>query len=426
MIQPDAKCVVNGHKVNEVIDALNPLLNMDIIIGNVAQPQIQYSSGAVQIVIPPGGGASTNEELDIIDDNNQASTRWFLTTTTQGSGGAAIASGTGTNIGSTGGKNNPAATKGDRDKLGGGVAGGPAGGKNRDNLDRAAAGGGAAPIGGNDGQGGVVGGGIIIDNPQGMPLFDPTTGKAVPGTGTNLTGGRDAPQGDLADDGMTAAQIADWFKRTQGGGTTPIPLGDDTRGTPMSNQQYQAWLAAGSPPPTGGAALRDTGGGTTPIPLGDDTRGTPMSNQQYQAWLAAGSPPPTGGAALRDTGGGTDGTSQPSRDPVYAPGQPRTVDKFGKPINQAYKRPTDGRRPGESNIDFLTRLAINDPVTHGATLKRQIEADMYAKAYNEAKTISKNAGMSFDSNDFNAQWEYQAGRRKQLVEQEFNRLIGRQ
>ena len=199
MIQPDAKCVVNGHKVNEVIDALNPLLNMDIIVGNVAQPQIQYSSGAIQIVIPPGGGASTNEQLDIVDENNQASTRWFLTTTTQGSGGAAIASGTGTNIGSAGGKNNPAATTGNRDKLGGGIAGGPAGGKNRDNLDRAAAGGGAAPIGGNDGQGGNVGAPVQIDNPQ-------DGGRTRPGSAVAIGGRRAQPAaGDIAPEALPAA-----------------------------------------------------------------------------------------------------------------------------------------------------------------------------------------------------------------------------
>ena len=198
MIQPDAKCVVNGHKVNEVIDALNPLLNMDIIVGNVAQPQIQYSSGAIQIVIPPGGGASTNEQLDIVDENNQASMRWFLTTTTQGSGGAAIASGTGTNIGSAGGKSNPAATTGDRDKLGGGIAGGPAGGKNRDNLDRAAAGGGAAPIGGG-GQGGNVGAPVQIDNPQ-------DGGRTRPGSAVAIGGRRAQPAaGDIAPEALPAA-----------------------------------------------------------------------------------------------------------------------------------------------------------------------------------------------------------------------------
>ena len=85
----------------------------------------------------------------------------------------------------------------------------------------------------------------------------------------------------------------------------------------------------------------------------------------------------------------------------------------------------DGRNPGESNTDFLARLATGDPVKHGPTLKRQIEADMYRKAYDEAKEMSKNAGIPFDSNDFNAQWERQAGRRKQLVKKEFNRLIGR-
>ena len=87
MITADAKCVVNGPKLNEVIDAINPLLGMDIIVGNVSQPEIKYSSDAIQIVIPPGGGGSTNEQLDIVDANNTAAQRWFLTTLQEGSGG---------------------------------------------------------------------------------------------------------------------------------------------------------------------------------------------------------------------------------------------------------------------------------------------------------------------------------------------------
>lgn len=83
MIQPNAKCVVNGPKVNEVINALNQLLNIDITIGDVNEPQVQYGYDGVQIVLPKGG-AFTNEELDVVDSNNTASTRWFATSTTQG------------------------------------------------------------------------------------------------------------------------------------------------------------------------------------------------------------------------------------------------------------------------------------------------------------------------------------------------------
>ena len=134
MITPDAKCVVNGPKVNEAIDAINSLLNMNIIIGNVKQPQIQYSSSAVQIVIPPGGG-STNEELDIVDSNNTAAKRWFLTTLEQGSAdtdGDAGGGGENPNIGSPGGQSNTSGALKDRDNLGGGGGGGV--NANRDQL----------------------------------------------------------------------------------------------------------------------------------------------------------------------------------------------------------------------------------------------------------------------------------------------------
>lgn len=136
MIIADAKCVVNGPKVNEAIDAINSLLNMDIIIGNVSQPQIQFSSSAVQIVIPPAGGGSTNEQLDIVDSNNAASSRWFLTTTEQGDADASADSGGGDsipNIGSNGGQNNSSGALKDRDNLSGGGGGSM---QNRDKLNK--------------------------------------------------------------------------------------------------------------------------------------------------------------------------------------------------------------------------------------------------------------------------------------------------
>ena len=132
MITADAKCVVNGPKLNEAINALNPLLGMDIIIGNVSQPEIKYSSDSVQIVIPPGGG-STNEQLDVVDANNTAAQRWFMTTDEQGDADTDGDSSAGTNVGSPQNKTNDTtgALK-DRDNLGGGGGGGV--NANRDQL----------------------------------------------------------------------------------------------------------------------------------------------------------------------------------------------------------------------------------------------------------------------------------------------------
>ena len=87
MISPDAKCVVNGEKLNEAIEALNGLLNMSIMVGTSETPQVKISSGSTQIVLPPSGGADTNELLDIVDANNTAAQRYFLTTEEAGNAG---------------------------------------------------------------------------------------------------------------------------------------------------------------------------------------------------------------------------------------------------------------------------------------------------------------------------------------------------
>lgn len=88
MITPDAKCIVNGEKVNEAIYELNKLLSMSIMVGTSDTPQVKFGSGSVQIILPPSGGADTNELLDVVDSNNTASSRWFLTTDAVGAGGA--------------------------------------------------------------------------------------------------------------------------------------------------------------------------------------------------------------------------------------------------------------------------------------------------------------------------------------------------
>ena len=57
------------------------------------------------------------------------------------------------------------------------------------------------------------------------------------------------------------------------------------------------------------------------------------------------------------------------------------------------------------------------------SLKKQIEANMYMDALKEAQKTSNNAGASFDSNKFNAQWENQAADRKQQVLQKATAMI---
>jgi len=83
MIEPNAKCVVNGSKLNEAIDALNALLNIDITMADVSEPQVKYGAGGVQIVIPAPDGFA-NELLDVVDSSNSASTRWFVTSSVSG------------------------------------------------------------------------------------------------------------------------------------------------------------------------------------------------------------------------------------------------------------------------------------------------------------------------------------------------------
>jgi len=83
MIEPNAKCVVNGSKLNEAIDALNALLNIDITMADVSEPQVKYGGSGVQIVIPAPDGFA-NELLDVVDSSNSASTRWFVTSSVSG------------------------------------------------------------------------------------------------------------------------------------------------------------------------------------------------------------------------------------------------------------------------------------------------------------------------------------------------------
>ena len=85
MIDPDAKCVVNGPKVNETIRGLNPLLNMEIVRVAAAQgAEVVYGPGGVQLLIPLANSVEgfEQEEIDIVDATNTPSTRYFMTSET--------------------------------------------------------------------------------------------------------------------------------------------------------------------------------------------------------------------------------------------------------------------------------------------------------------------------------------------------------
>jgi len=200
MIQPDAKCVNNGKKLNETIKGLNSILN------NVV-----------------------SEEIDIVDSNNQPSKRWFV-------------------VGKLTGQKQDSGT-GDRDNLGNTPSN-----KNRDKLTT-----GGTPLG--NGAGVAPTGNISTGRPAGDLVDDGMTAKqaganflknkqragsanmiSVGGAGVdefgNTIGG--SGRGDLADDGMTAKQAGANFlaNRQRAAGTTPAPLpgapplGGDTTPSP--------------------------------------------------------------------------------------------------------------------------------------------------------------------------------------------------
>ena len=213
MIQPDAKCINNGKKLNETIKGLNSILN------NVV-----------------------SEEIDIVDSNNQPSKRWFV-------------------VGKLTGQKQDSDT-GDRDNLGN-----TPNDKNRDSLDKGA----GRPIA--PGNAGVAPTGNIS---TGRPLADGSTAAdsrakflaereraaggsanmiSVGGTGVDEFGNTIGSAGRPVADGSTAADSrAKFLAARQGATTTPAPLpgapplGGDTTPAPLP----------GAPP---------LGGDTTPAPL---------------------------------------------------------------------------------------------------------------------------------------------------------------
>ena len=277
MITPDAKCVVNGSKVNEAIIALNPLLSMSVgYIGGGKPPQVTYSDGEVKILLPLADSVEgfSMEELDVVDSNNAASSRYFMTSLSSVSTyGTTTASTSGT---PTGRQSSPQPTKG-RNKLN---AGGNSAGNNRDQLStggalRDTSGGGVAPNG-------IIGGGGALRD-DGSTAADSRAkflaernraagGSAnmisVGGTGVdefgNTIGGTG---GALRDNGQTAEQARkNFLEHKKRAASSPAPL----PGAPPPNQPT-------TPPPTPGAP-----------PLGGDT--TPPPNQPTTSTQADASP----------------------------------------------------------------------------------------------------------------------------------------
>lgn len=226
MINPDAKCVVNGSKVNEVIMALNPLLDMEVIVGDVNEPTIKYSEGGIKIIIPSPEGY-LNEQLDVVTPSNTAGSRWFLTSTSQGSASSSGASTTTANATPIN-KSQPSTPNKGRDEMprvGGGQ-------NNRDKLNTATGGGKGVKV--------STGGALRDDGTSAMPLA-PSMALRDTGTGAMPI----APSMALRDDGVTA--------RT--GGTVGGPATDEF-GNVLGSGNLGMPVA-----PTG-----DTGADTTPLP----------------------------------------------------------------------------------------------------------------------------------------------------------------
>ena len=261
MITPDAKCVVNGSKVNEAIIALNPLLSMSVgYIGGGKPPQVTYSDGEVKILLPLADSVEgfSMEELDVVDSNNAASSRYFMTSLSSVSTyGTTTASTSGT---PTGRQSSPQPTKG-RNKLN---AGGNSAGNNREQLST-----GGMPLAPGSSVGAAVDirsgvnsagidtgkSGVAADSRRGVNSAGIDTGVDQFGNTIGGTGG------GLRDDGMTAEQARKQFlegKKRAAASPAPLPgappLGGDTTppplpGAPPPNQPTTPPPLPGAPPP---------------------------------------------------------------------------------------------------------------------------------------------------------------------------------
>ena len=291
MIQANAKCIVNGDKVNETIMAVNSLMNVDIVVGNVDEPQVKYFPEGFLIVLPRGS-SYTNEELYYVDANNDVASRWFVTSTTQASTSPVSTSGIPTGKQST---SQPRSK--DRNSLGNTPSN-----TNRDQLTTGGAlldssgSGGVAPTGNVTG-----GGGALRDD-----------GSRPANQGGGIAGG-------MADDGQTAEQSRANFlaNKQRAAGTTPAPSGvaggmaDDGQTAEQSRTNFlanQQRAADTTPAPLPGAPPQ--GGDTTPAPL----PGAPPQG-------GGATPPPTPGAPPLSGDEPTTRTPRPSSSmPMMAAG----------------------------------------------------------------------------------------------------------
>ena len=226
MIKPDAKCVVNGKKVNEVIQFVNDLLKI----------------------------ANSAEEFDVVEQGNISGKRWFLTGNISGQ------------------KQGSAAP--DRDTLGG--HGGAGEGDNRNQLN------GQAPlVQAPRGQGGVVAGGVTISNAQGRAGTGPQPIGALLDTGTS--GRPPAPTGALRDTGTSGIPLAP-STALRDTGTTAGTRGEV--GGPATDE-FGNVLGSGNVgmpvAPTAG-----TGADTTPLPGAPPRTGEPTRDRGARSAVKAG------------------------------------------------------------------------------------------------------------------------------------------
>lgn len=215
MIQANAKCVVNGKKVNEIAGWLNQFINL------------------------------TEEEIDIVDAGNTPGKRWFLTGKLAGDLGAG------------------SAEDGDRNNLGGtsgNSQGSDGGGNSREQLST-----GGRPLA----PGSSVG--AAVDISTGRPVADGSTAAdsrakflaernraaggsanmiSVGGAGVDEFGNEIGGAGRPVTDGSTAADSrAKFLAARQGATTTPTPL----PGAPPLGGDTTPAPSTATPPPTPGA-----------------------------------------------------------------------------------------------------------------------------------------------------------------------------
>lgn len=80
-IEPAKCCIPKRDKINEIIKALNPLLQIEVRQYG-SDTEVKYTSSNVLITIPEGGGVPDGydeEILDVVESGNTAGQRYFLT-----------------------------------------------------------------------------------------------------------------------------------------------------------------------------------------------------------------------------------------------------------------------------------------------------------------------------------------------------------